>query len=183
MRACYDLATSHASGVDERGKATKSNPTQSTAVEVLEALGRALLCDHTQATAEVLATFPEYVEGLLSRDESLTADQQFQKISSTENSKLGKHWSEIESTLAARCVKRRLGVTMGGRFGQMPIGTKRNDLVCVLIGGEVPFVIRPTHYNAGATSYHLVGDCYVNGFMNGEALEAKEHVTTEIQLV
>jgi hypothetical protein len=43
---------------------------------------------------------------------------------------------------------------------------EEGDVVCVLLGCKVPLILRPVGDN-----FKVVGDAYVNGFMNGEALE------------
>jgi hypothetical protein len=43
------------------------------------------------------------------------------------------------------------------------------DQVFVLKGSEVPFLLRPR--GPGREGFTVVGDCYVHGIMNGEALE------------
>jgi hypothetical protein len=58
-------------------------------------------------------------------------------------------------------------VTESGRFGQVPLNSKLGDRICVLTGGEVPFVVRPT----GSGTYTLIGECYIDGIMDGEALQ------------
>jgi len=40
------------------------------------------------------------------------------------------------------------------------------DICCVLFGAKVPFIIRPC-----GSYFRLVGECYVHGIMNGEAME------------
>ena len=47
------------------------------------------------------------------------------------------------------------------------------DELWVLYGGRVPFVLRPSQdkpHETVAHYYRLVGDCYLNGFMDGEAI-------------
>lgn len=44
--------------------------------------------------------------------------------------------------------------------------TQPGDIICVLFGGNNPFVLRPTDNH-----YALVGECYVYGLMDGEAVE------------
>ena len=47
-----------------------------------------------------------------------------------------------------------------------------NDEIWVLFGGCVPFVLRPYSADSDhAGSYFLVGDCYVHGIMDGEAMD------------
>ena len=60
-------------------------------------------------------------------------------------------------------------VTEKGYFEVGPAYMKENDLVCVLYGGGVPFLLRPKN-----NFYHLVGECYVHGIMDGEAITMLE---------
>lgn len=43
--------------------------------------------------------------------------------------------------------------------------SKPGDLIMVLCGGQVPIVLRP----CGGNEYSFVCECYVHGFMDGEA--------------
>jgi len=52
-------------------------------------------------------------------------------------------------------------------IGSGPEGLHTGDIVCVLYGGDVPFILRPD--NQG--QYTLIGECYVSGIMKGEALD------------
>jgi hypothetical protein len=46
-----------------------------------------------------------------------------------------------------------------------------NDEIWILFGGSVPFILRPYPDDSDhAGSYSLVGDCYVHGIMDGEAM-------------
>jgi hypothetical protein len=52
----------------------------------------------------------------------------------------------------------------------MGMGTiKPGDIVALLLGGEVPIILRPDGHD-----YTFGGECYIHGFMDGEGLiEAK----------
>jgi hypothetical protein len=56
-------------------------------------------------------------------------------------------------------------VTKRGYLTLAPRYTKPGDLVCLIFGAEVPFVLRPD-----GLRYRLVGECYVHGMMDGEGL-------------
>jgi len=60
--------------------------------------------------------------------------------------------------------------TKNGYMGIGPKSAQKNDLLCVLGGSQVPFVLRRVEINR----YRLVGECYVHGIMNGEIVKAKE---------
>jgi hypothetical protein len=52
-----------------------------------------------------------------------------------------------------------------------PGATIPGDIVCVLFGGSKPYVLRPIPH----TDHHLfVGECYVHGLMDGEAIDMLE---------
>jgi hypothetical protein len=43
---------------------------------------------------------------------------------------------------------------------------EKDDVICVLLGGKMPFCLRPW-----SDQYLLVGECYVHGYMAGQAVE------------
>ncbi|XPS98678.1 hypothetical protein M3J09_007874 [Ascochyta lentis] len=56
-------------------------------------------------------------------------------------------------------------ITEQGRMGWAPKNSMPGDVIAVLTGGRVPIVLRP---NQGC--YAVVGDAYVHGVMDGEAM-------------
>lgn len=54
-----------------------------------------------------------------------------------------------------------------------PRGADIGDLICVLEGGEAPFVMRPR----ADGRYEVFGDCYIHGLMDSEAM--KRHRTVK----
>jgi len=64
-------------------------------------------------------------------------------------------------TLRYRC----FFTTVHGWIGVGPYDTKSGDFCALLLGGDVPFVLR----NEGEQQA-LVGDCYVHGIMHGELM-------------
>ena len=55
--------------------------------------------------------------------------------------------------------------TEKGMLGRVPPTVKSGDIVIVPLGGQVPIVLRPCR-----DKFTLVGECYLHGFMDGEAL-------------
>ncbi|KAI0811405.1 HET-domain-containing protein [Xylaria sp. FL0064] len=56
--------------------------------------------------------------------------------------------------------------TAEGHVGTTKIGVKPNDQVFVILGCNTPMILRPDQ-----TGHHrVVGDCYLSGFMDGEAV-------------
>lgn len=58
--------------------------------------------------------------------------------------------------------------TTSGRVAFLPPMARKGDLICILYGSEVPYLLRPRMDG----NYVVVGECYANGIMHGEALSA-----------
>jgi hypothetical protein len=69
-------------------------------------------------------------------------------------------------------------ITSSGRVGLVPAEIKPGDFVCLIMGLDVPFVLR--QYNADL--YILVGEAYINGAMDGEILANGGIETRDIML-
>ena len=63
---------------------------------------------------------------------------------------------------------RRLIQTREGLIGLGPGSAEIGDLVCVLFGGHVLYVLRKEQ----SDHYKFVGECYVHGMMDGEAINS-----------
>lgn len=91
----------------------------------------------------------------------------------------GKHtlWRAAESTVGEWPRDCRLVVTEQGQLGMAPGAARKGDVVFVLVGCSVPVVLRRSD---GDEAYVVVGECFLPGFMKGEAFadgaQAKEIV-------
>lgn len=65
--------------------------------------------------------------------------------------------------------------------------TQPGDQAWVLYGGRVPFILRPMQINeqvdGSPRRYELIGDCYLDGFMDGEAVGNPEYKDEDVILV
>jgi hypothetical protein len=51
----------------------------------------------------------------------------------------------------------------------MPPGSLAGDVICVIKGARMPFILRPTSAIGESPGYYrLVGCCYIHGVMDGE---------------
>jgi hypothetical protein len=75
------------------------------------------------------------------------------------------------------CLNRRFFITLHGRLGIGPKWTKQGDMVCVLFGGGVPYILCPK-----GRHYTFIGESYVYGLMEGQAIDAwrKDKLKDEI---
>ena len=70
---------------------------------------------------------------------------------------------------------RAFAVTEKGYIGLVPSGAMPGDLLCLFFGASVPFVLRPRadcRDGASSGTYSLVGEAYIHGIMDGEALDS-----------
>lgn len=63
-----------------------------------------------------------------------------------------------------------------GSFGLCPSGTQPGDEIWVFVGGNVPFILRPCE-DGGGTYHSFIGDCYMDGIMDGEVKDNPRHVS------
>jgi len=62
--------------------------------------------------------------------------------------------------------RRKFFLSKSGFMGLSPIATCKGDVICIILGGVTPFVLRPASHGR----YQLVGECYVHGIMDGESM-------------
>jgi hypothetical protein len=66
---------------------------------------------------------------------------------------------------------RRLITTEKGYIGMAINKARQGDLLVVALGATVPFVLRPNEQDG---TYAFVGETYIHGIMEGEAINALE---------
>jgi hypothetical protein len=64
---------------------------------------------------------------------------------------------------------RKAFMTSQGYIGLGPGYLAKGDVVCILFGGTVPFILRAQQSDYGG--YRVVGEAYVHGIMDGEYME------------
>ncbi|KAF5252894.1 hypothetical protein FANTH_2218 [Fusarium anthophilum] len=69
-------------------------------------------------------------------------------------------------TVSNACRDRQIFRATNSLLGVGPNLLKKGDLVCVVAGGPVPYILRPL----GDDTFYFVGECYVAGYMFGEAV-------------
>ncbi|KAI4186606.1 MAG: hypothetical protein LQ346_005651 [Caloplaca aetnensis] len=68
-------------------------------------------------------------------------------------------------------LSRRLITTDRGYVGMAPERVERGDAVAVLLGCSMPIVLRQSSVGeSGDVRWRVVGECYLHGIMNGEAM-------------
>jgi hypothetical protein len=73
---------------------------------------------------------------------------------------------EIVHHIQTQLIGRDVFVTQRGNLVLGPRDAQYGDMVCVLFGGDVPFVLGPE-----SEKFRLLGECDVHGIMDGEAMD------------
>jgi hypothetical protein len=60
-------------------------------------------------------------------------------------------------------------LTKKGYFGIVPNGAKEGDAICIILGCNMPLVL-----SARGSYWKLLGPCFINGIMQGEAIEMQK---------
>ncbi|KAK5629125.1 hypothetical protein RRF57_004840 [Xylaria bambusicola] len=118
----------------------------------------------TFATQEHYAWPPNLRELILSVDNDQDPSK-YLHMSRHNQKVIAQYWQ------TAIAFSRRLGnagfsFTKGRYVGLVPEAAVAGDQICLFHGGNVPFVVRER-----GPAYTLVGECYIHGIMNGEALQ------------
>jgi len=103
-----------------------------------------------------------YMDSLFPRDPDLTGSSWLMEGTTTSRKGSAERFRFSAHRMAQNRVLFR---TAKGYVGLGPLVTRPNDIVCLLFGGNVPYILRPM-----GKYYKLVGECYVYGIMDGEAI-------------
>jgi len=82
--------------------------------------------------------------------------------------------SQHRTYFQSKMINHRFFITKTGLLGMGPVDTALSDEVLVLLGGNMPFILRkvnlPIEVSQVGNFYSLVGDAYVHGIMDGECV-------------
>lgn len=89
----------------------------------------------------------------------------FMNLGEATNSKRAEILTTASNAFEAGMRKRSIAVTRNGYIGAVPHNTQSGDFICVLFGCSVPVVVRKR-----GQEYLFIGESYLHGFMDAEAL-------------
>ncbi|KAH7026365.1 heterokaryon incompatibility protein-domain-containing protein [Microdochium trichocladiopsis] len=122
-----------------------------------------------------------YASLLRDRLPYIALDRQLSEYASMTN--LGVEPDERRGILQVNCGSRMMGrcffITQSGMLGLGTGFMDSGDVVCVPLGCNTPVLLRA---EGGHGEYRLVGDCYVDGYMHGEAMASGAFETTSFVL-
>ncbi|KAI0912717.1 heterokaryon incompatibility protein-domain-containing protein [Ustulina deusta] len=139
--------------------------------ELMSAFARTMVCNMNSreglAEPAMLDSFPDYLASC--SDKAATSGKEHSP---------NPHFMPICTAVSQAAMGRVFCITEHLRLGQVPIGSEPGDRICILVGGEIPYVIRRT----GQGRYRLIGEAYIDGVMDGEALEDNKYQNEEIHI-
>jgi hypothetical protein len=78
-------------------------------------------------------------------------------------------WAEVSKTIGQIIEYKDMFLSTQGYLGLSQEGFQVGDVVCIFLGGEVPFLLRESMSPNGGR-FQFLSECYVHGVMDGEAL-------------
>ena len=82
-------------------------------------------------------------------------------------------------------VRRRMVITSEGYVGMVLETVHKNDLIVALLGCTMPMALRPiptlNHDGEVSKRFEVVGECYIHGLMEGQAMEWLEKGEVDLQ--
>lgn len=117
--------------------------------------------------ADALATVAlDEVKGSLGEDETVT-NVDHARLTNVDHARLSEAARGFEDGVLFTQRERIFGMTgTQGLIGSFPDFTRAGDIVVVLLGQELPVVLRPL--DGAENGFELVGMCYIHGIMDGE---------------
>ena len=85
----------------------------------------------------------------------------------------------MSAVMSDVCFGRRTAVFTDGSVGILPAATVPTDKIAAFRGGRSLYVLRGVSHTTG--TYNFVGECYVDGFMDGELMKRWRQVNEPCQ--
>jgi hypothetical protein len=161
---------------------TYANPPLRKSRDLREAFWRTLATDlevttrpASVAVGEMYACWVQTVDLI---EQRISEDGKLLPFLADEFWKMTERANRWRAVMGQGCVGRRFCVTKNGYLGLVPPRSEKGDLIWVILGASIPYVIRRKRerkgegHEAGLPTYQLVGECYVDEMMDGEAIKA-----------
>jgi hypothetical protein len=80
-----------------------------------------------------------------------------------------KAWIQYTNAMNFATIGRKFCSTGKRYLGWVPREAVPSDIICIFLGAEVPYILRPDENDSNY--YKLIGETYIHGIMQGEALK------------
>ncbi|KAL0933388.1 ankyrin and het domain-containing protein [Colletotrichum truncatum] len=145
--------------------------------ERLDAFWKTMTCERSQLSDRIDVDMSGYVKMMITGMEVWLNSEDAEEA---ENARMRfiVAGQTVEMSMLSAATPRRFSYTTQGRLCMVPREARKGDHICILLGSEVPLVVRPTRDRM----YELIGDAYVSGVMDGEAVSFGKYAQTEVAL-
>jgi hypothetical protein len=112
----------------------------------------------------------------------LRSDDELSTVTAISSDGPGRSMSSMKSVTGRRC----FATTERGYIGLVPSYAELGDEIWVLFGGQVLYVlrvVRKKYMFFGKTEYDFIGECYMHGLMDGEAMQPVMEGRAQLQRV
>jgi tetratricopeptide (TPR) repeat protein len=75
-------------------------------------------------------------------------------------------WADFEGNIGGVLNRRRFMTTSRGFMGVCPDETIPGDIICIVLGGNMPVVLKMVGHH-----FQFIGECYIHGVMGGEMMD------------
>ena len=140
-----------------------------------DALWRTLICNTTFTGERIPDAFHDNYLSWRAVKSMLQSEENIFDATMSEHYAKAKVFDQVHGNAISG---KRLFTTRRGFIGLAPSRTAPEDIVCILKGSTVPFILR----QAGER-YVLVGECYCHGIMYGEAMQKSDIRMREFSIV
>ncbi|CZR66519.1 uncharacterized protein PAC_16420 [Phialocephala subalpina] len=87
---------------------------------------------------------------------------------------------EFDKLMEAACYGRRIAITEQGFLGLVPADAQARDEICILESVKVPLVLRRVPLSG---DHHLIGESYLQGWMDGSWFESSPNPNMQFSLI
>jgi len=155
-----------------------------TGQDFLDAYSRIFLCDEPLDDGLDFDPETSILEGykfqryVLSHIEELAAGRadQLDLTFLARNDEIGRWY---EQKMSGELTGKKFCATTKGYLGWVPPSAEPGDIVCIFFGSKVPFLLQ----TGGSGFYKLIGECYIHGIMEGEAVVEGDLVEQKFQII
>lgn len=137
--------------------------------------------EHSEVFSLILDSTTSQMPSLAGQTYSSRRRRGYFTINSLRSRRPAKALGDLRTAMRAALTMRRFAISHKGYFALVPRGTRHGDIIVVFEGACVPFVLRSMQN--GEEGYELLGEAYVHGIMQGEALHMSDMTFEDVTLI
>jgi len=137
--------------------------------------------EHSEVFSLILDSTIGHMPSLVGQTYSSRRRRGYFTLNSLRSRRPAKALGDLRIAMRAALTMRRFAISQKGYFALVPRGTQHGDSIVVFEGACVPFVLRSMQN--GEEGYELLGEAYVHGIMQGEALRMPDMKFEDVTLV